>query len=219
MLTSGQSTTPLTPDTIAAVATPPGQGGIGIVRISGPLAAGIGASITGAALSRRRPESPAVRPRWRTARRGHRALLPGAGLLYRRGCSRTPGTRRSHGPADGAGSGSCPGCQAGAARGVHRAGVRQRQAGPGPGGSGRRPDRQCIRGSGPGRLAVAFRGVLDGRGRTGCRCHSTARLCGSRHRLSRRRSGVPGERPGRRAHRFACCRGPAVARAGGDKAC
>ena len=56
MLTSGQSTTPLTPDTIAAVATPPGQGGIGIVRISGPLAAGIGASITGAALSRRRPD-------------------------------------------------------------------------------------------------------------------------------------------------------------------
>ena len=41
-------------DTIAALATPPGQGGIGIVRISGPLAAGIGAAITGAKLPGRR---------------------------------------------------------------------------------------------------------------------------------------------------------------------
>ena len=42
-------------DTIAAVATPPGQGGIGIVRISGPLAESIGATITGGRLPRRRP--------------------------------------------------------------------------------------------------------------------------------------------------------------------
>lgn len=34
-------------DTIAAVATPPGQGGVGIVRISGPLALKIGESIVG----------------------------------------------------------------------------------------------------------------------------------------------------------------------------
>ena len=34
-------------DTIAAVATPPGQGGVGIVRISGPLALKIGQSIVG----------------------------------------------------------------------------------------------------------------------------------------------------------------------------
>ena len=34
-------------DTIAAVATPPGQGGVGIVRISGPLALSIGESIVG----------------------------------------------------------------------------------------------------------------------------------------------------------------------------
>ena len=34
-------------DTIAAVATPPGQGGVGIVRISGPLAVKIGESIVG----------------------------------------------------------------------------------------------------------------------------------------------------------------------------
>ena len=37
-------------DTIAAVATPPGQGGVGIVRISGPLALKIGESIVGEAL-------------------------------------------------------------------------------------------------------------------------------------------------------------------------
>jgi len=34
-------------DTIAAVATPPGQGGVGIVRISGPMALKIGESIVG----------------------------------------------------------------------------------------------------------------------------------------------------------------------------
>ncbi|MYK29871.1 MAG: tRNA uridine-5-carboxymethylaminomethyl(34) synthesis GTPase MnmE, partial [Gammaproteobacteria bacterium] len=34
-------------NTIAAVATPPGQGGVGIVRISGPLALKIGESIVG----------------------------------------------------------------------------------------------------------------------------------------------------------------------------
>ena len=34
-------------DTIAAVATPPGQGGVGIVRISGPLALKVGESIVG----------------------------------------------------------------------------------------------------------------------------------------------------------------------------
>ncbi len=42
-------------ETIAAVATPPGRGGIGIVRISGPHAATIGACITGGSLPGRRP--------------------------------------------------------------------------------------------------------------------------------------------------------------------
>ncbi|HEY3859890.1 MAG TPA: tRNA uridine-5-carboxymethylaminomethyl(34) synthesis GTPase MnmE [Gammaproteobacteria bacterium] len=35
------------PDTIAAIATPPGRGGIGILRISGPAAAQIGEALTG----------------------------------------------------------------------------------------------------------------------------------------------------------------------------
>ena len=37
----------LTRDTIAAVATPPGRGGIGIVRLSGPAAARIARQIVG----------------------------------------------------------------------------------------------------------------------------------------------------------------------------
>jgi tRNA modification GTPase len=36
------------PDTIAAIATPPGRGGIGVVRVSGPRAADIAASLLGA---------------------------------------------------------------------------------------------------------------------------------------------------------------------------
>ncbi len=45
--------TTLDTDTIAAVATPPGQGGIGIVRISGPRALAIGETLTGRALEPR----------------------------------------------------------------------------------------------------------------------------------------------------------------------
>jgi tRNA modification GTPase len=37
------------PDTIAAIATPPGAGGVGIVRVSGPQAAGIAATLLGRA--------------------------------------------------------------------------------------------------------------------------------------------------------------------------
>lgn len=42
------------PDTIAAVATAPGRGGIGIVRVSGPLASRIAVAIVGAPLAPRR---------------------------------------------------------------------------------------------------------------------------------------------------------------------
>ncbi len=49
------STAAPAPDTIAAVATPPGQGGIGIVRVSGPLAGPIAAKLTGSAPPQRRP--------------------------------------------------------------------------------------------------------------------------------------------------------------------
>ncbi|MEP6915411.1 MAG: tRNA uridine-5-carboxymethylaminomethyl(34) synthesis GTPase MnmE, partial [Acidobacteriota bacterium] len=36
-------------DTIVAIATPPGRGGIGVVRISGPGAGAVGAALTGRA--------------------------------------------------------------------------------------------------------------------------------------------------------------------------
>src|SRR5690349_23532880 len=39
------TSSPETDDTIAAIATPPGVGGVGIVRISGPQAFNIGAEI------------------------------------------------------------------------------------------------------------------------------------------------------------------------------
>lgn len=41
------------PDTIAAIATAPGRGGIGVVRVSGPLAAAIAQAVTGHALAPR----------------------------------------------------------------------------------------------------------------------------------------------------------------------
>lgn len=44
----------LTADTIAAVATPPGRGGIGVVRVSGPSAKAIGAAVLDAPLPPRR---------------------------------------------------------------------------------------------------------------------------------------------------------------------
>ena len=43
-----------TSDTIAAIATPPGVGGIGIVRISGPRALEIGESLTASSLATNR---------------------------------------------------------------------------------------------------------------------------------------------------------------------
>lgn len=44
----------LATDTIAAIATPPGRGGVGIVRVSGPLAGAIATTITGTRLTPRR---------------------------------------------------------------------------------------------------------------------------------------------------------------------
>ena len=48
-------------DTIAAIATAPGAGAIGIVRISGPAAAAIGTGLTGKALPARTPQLHALR--------------------------------------------------------------------------------------------------------------------------------------------------------------
>ena len=64
-------------DTIAAVATPPGQGGIGILRISGPAAFAIGETIAG---PRPAPRQAALR---RFAHRGE-ALDEGLALFFPR---------------------------------------------------------------------------------------------------------------------------------------
>ena len=66
-------------DTIAAVATPPGQGGIGIVRISGPLASAIGATVTGAELPRRRPALRDFKRGGESLDRGVALYFPGPG--------------------------------------------------------------------------------------------------------------------------------------------
>jgi tRNA modification GTPase len=51
----------LSRDTIAAIATPPGRGGIGIVRVSGPLARPIAAAIAGAIPAPRQADRAAFR--------------------------------------------------------------------------------------------------------------------------------------------------------------
>ena len=51
----------MTADTIAAVATPPGRGGIGVVRVSGPCASDIGAAVLDAPLPPRRAMHGAFR--------------------------------------------------------------------------------------------------------------------------------------------------------------
>ena len=66
-------------DTIAAVATPPGQGGIGSVRISGPLAARIGATLTGADLPRRRAALRNFVRKGESLDRGVALYFPGPG--------------------------------------------------------------------------------------------------------------------------------------------
>ncbi|HTC51012.1 MAG TPA: tRNA uridine-5-carboxymethylaminomethyl(34) synthesis GTPase MnmE [Steroidobacteraceae bacterium] len=64
------------PDTIVAVATPPGRGGIGVVRLSGPAAQSIAAAVLGALPAARR----AVFAAFRDA--GHQTLDAGLALFF-----------------------------------------------------------------------------------------------------------------------------------------
>ena len=67
-------------DTIAAVATAPGMGGIGVVRISGPLALGIGADIAGRPLAPRLATyAPFVDARGEPVDHGIALAFPGPG--------------------------------------------------------------------------------------------------------------------------------------------
>ena len=96
-------------DTIAAVSTPPGRGGIGIVRVSGPRAGEVARGVAG-----RLPE-----PRVATAARfragdgetldtGIALWFSRPPLVYRRGYPRAPGARRAGGPRPGGGPGHLP---------------------------------------------------------------------------------------------------------------
>ena len=88
-------------DTIAAIATPPGRGGVGVVRVSGPdVPAMIDGRSSGASSSRGVATRSDVsrRPR-RAARPGARALLSGAALVHRRARARVARPRRTRGAA------------------------------------------------------------------------------------------------------------------------
>ena len=63
-------------ETIAAVATPPGRGGIGIVRVSGPAAASIGEAVIAGALP------PARETRYATFRDAHHAPIDEGLVLH-----------------------------------------------------------------------------------------------------------------------------------------
>ena len=83
-------------ETIAAIATPPGKGGVGIIRISGRLAAEIAAQITQQNLNAKNCSvhvdswiKTACRYRFR-----HSPLLSRPRLLYRRRRTRTPSAWR-----------------------------------------------------------------------------------------------------------------------------
>ena len=88
-------------DTIVAIATPPGRGGIGVVRLSGPEAHRVALDLTG----RVEPLAAAARDvcaddrRVRRCRSGRRHLLPRAAFLHRRGRRRDQRARQPGGAA------------------------------------------------------------------------------------------------------------------------
>ena len=155
-------------DTIAAISTPPGRGGIGIVRLSGPQAASIAAQLV-------RPHQPLEHARARLAdvldlRRTGRT---GPTYAYRRGAGhflwRTELLHRGRFGRDcrarvagGAGAAAAP--RAGARRAVGRArrvyaeGIFGRPARSHAGRSGARPDRRADAHAGaPGRQPDGWR--------------------------------------------------------------
>ena len=103
------STTIRSSDTIAAISTAPGRGGIGVVRVSGPATRAMALALLG-----RRAGAAAGRAarlcRGRRQRHRHRprAVLPGAAFVHRRGRARAARSRRprGHGPAAAARAGA-----------------------------------------------------------------------------------------------------------------
>ena len=138
----------------------PARGGIGIVRVSGPATRAIAAAMLGAVPAARHATVAIFADAGGGAIDAGLALFFPAHFLHWRGRARTarpwrpaghgsPGrarhrTRRTHG----------------AAGGVHRARVPQRQAGPRTGGGDRRPDRRGIGRGGACGAAFAGGGIL-----------------------------------------------------------
>ena len=133
-------------NTICALATPPGEGGIAVVRLSGPDAYAIGAKV----FVPIHKEKSVLNARGYTALFGH-YLLDGQEMdetvalfyrappqLHRRGCDRAVGAwRQCHGGRIAAGA-DRRGRGAGGAGGVHppSAGKRAHESDPGRGGDG-----------------------------------------------------------------------------------
>ncbi len=106
-------------DTIAAVATPPGRGGVGIVRLSGPGVPAIAERLLG---SLPQPRYAGLH-RFRNADgdvidAGLALVFSGAPFLYRRARAGTARPRRSRGPRPVAGPRAQPRREAGAPRGI-----------------------------------------------------------------------------------------------------
>ncbi len=82
-------------DTIVAIASPPGRGAVGIVRVSGPDVPRIAAAVLGELPAPRRAVLAAFRDAAaQSLDRRSRALFPGAAFVHRRGRARTSGPRR-----------------------------------------------------------------------------------------------------------------------------
>ncbi len=174
------------PDTIAAIATPPGRGGIGVVRVSGGAVPAIAAALVPRTLPPRVATLATFRgARGEAARPGPRALLSRAALLHRRARAGAARPRRPGGAA--AAAGALPRARRAArpARRVHAARVPQRQARPRAGRGRRGPHRRRDRDRRPRRGAQPDRRVLGRDPRAGRRARSS---CGC---SPRRRSTSP----------------------------
>ena len=186
-------------DTIAAIATPPGRGGIGVVRVSGPAVP---------AAHRRRSPAGRSRRAWRRSRRSATARgepldqglalhFPGAALLHRRARARAARPRRPGGAAAAARALRRARRAARRARRVHAARVPQRQARPRAGRERGRPDRRGDDDRGARRGAQPVGRVLARDPRAGRRADRAADVHRGDARLSRRGHRVPARRPTR----------------------
>ena len=84
------------PDTIVAAATPPGRGGVGVVRVSGPKTPEIAATLVGELPGARHATLLAfLDARRQSHRHRHRAVFPGPAFLYGRTRARAAGPWRA----------------------------------------------------------------------------------------------------------------------------